>query len=914
MFLALVFTSSLVWAQSAVLVANHPVEATVLPPAGQPSPGAPLIMEITLGLRNRGALNQLLADLQNPSSPGYHRWLSSAEFDRRFGPAARDFGAVVRWLSSQGFKIHSADPGARSIQFTGPVFLVERAFGTRLAVFGDGSLYANNSDPLIPSQFAGVISAIHGLDNLGRSYPLGRAALRSLTQLSAAGPGLAPLLLAEWSDPEPEESASSQPDATVGTSGPTFGPGDLQTFYDETPQLKAGINGGKGDCAAVVGNSDFLDAAINLFNSQFGLPPSSITRVLADSANPGLTADEFEALWDQEWLHTVAPGTPITFYLGNDAKATVDGISDAIKRAVNDNKCGVINISFGFCGKADSYFTGFLDPLFAKAAAQGQSIFVAQGDAGAADVVLDPKTMNCVSGTTRNVNEIGSDPNVTSVGGTQFTPKYDPSGNDVGFVPERVWNDASGAGAGGTSRLFSKPAYQAGVTPADGKRDVPDISAGASRISPGFFVADDSGGKAVIDSGSGFGTSLGAPMWSGITKLIAQVTAARVGNLNPRLYALGKLGDSSKSGIRDVTAGNNNFNGVTGFNAVPGYDQASGWGTPDINVLVSAFQPAGVPSIGSVTSPILVGASFVINGNNFTPGSRVNFFVATATGPINEGPIKPTAQSATQLTVGVAPTVPLGEGFVDLQVVNTDKGFTVSNPAAALLQGSAKAGIPSLTGINGVPLAATSSDPSFATNNVETVVAQGATVKLDGTGFDTADGVAVDLFCACPGNKVGPFFLNPGDPGLSATQISFLIPGSGSNAPVTGPGSFVISNKGAAGAYAMKSNAVSVPIGEKISVTSVTQSGTAITVQGTGFSRLTVINFFNAQGGTAVNLGGLTGAGAAKIPLALVNANKFTFGSPAGAVPGASYVQALNPPYVPFTSTGTDPGGGFTLK
>jgi hypothetical protein len=123
-------------------------------------------------------------------------------------------------------------------------------------------------------------------------------------------------------------------------------------------------------------------------------------------------------------------------------------------------------------------------------------------------------------------------------------------------------------------------------------------------------------------------------------------------------------------------------------------------------------------------------------------------------------------------------------------------------------------------------------------------------------------------------------------------------------------------NKGADGKFSKSSNAVSVPIGQQISVTSVTQptSTSPITVSGTGFSTLTVINFFNTQGAKVVNLGGQGAGGAAKIPLAVASASKFTFAKPAGAVPGASYVQALNPPFVPFTSSGNAPGGAFTLK
>src|SRR5579883_875140 len=286
------------------------------------------------------------------------------------------------------------------------------------------------------------------------------------------------------------------------------------------------------------------------------------------------------------------------------------------------------------------------------------------------------------------------------------------------------------------------------------------------------------------------------------------------------------------------------------------------------------------PFIGSLPAVILVGSSFNIGGTDFTAGSRINFFVATSTGAINAGPLTPSGHTGTTLTVPVPATVPLGQGFVSVQVVNIDQGFASSNARGALLQGFAPAGIPSLTSINGIGLAATSSDPSFATNNVQTVVPQGTVVRLGGSGFDTKNGVAVDLFCACTGGKVGPFFINPGDPGLSSTLISFTLPSTGTNAPATGPGSFVISNAGASKSYAIKSNAVSVPIGQAISVASVTQSGTTITVNGTGFSTLTVINFFNSQSGGAVDLGGLGPGGTAKIPLTIINSDKFTFTEP----------------------------------
>lgn len=324
--------------------------------------------------------------------------------------------------------------------------------------------------------------------------------------------------------------------------------------------------------------------------------------------------------------------------------------------------------------------------------------------------------------------------------------------------------------------------------------------------------------------------------------------------------------------------------------------------------------PKPTPFISSIPKAISAGASFAIQGLRFTHGSVVNFFVATATRSINFGPLTPSSFNATRLVVPIPATISLGQGVATVQVVNTDQGFAASNTATTQLFGNPAAGFPNLTRINGVGLAATSTNPSFATDNVETVVAQGRVVTLGGNGFDTVHGVAVDLFCSCPGGKVGPFFINPGNPGLRATSISFTLPSKGASAPPTGPGSFVVSNKGSGGTFGKKSNAVSVPIGQRITVASVSQSGKVITVKGTGFSVLTVINLFNKHGAVVVNLGGLKSNGKPRIPLTVVNSTKFTLTRPAAAVPGPAYVQALNPPFVPFTSSGNAPGGSFKIK
>ena len=67
--------------------------------------------------------------------------------------------------------------------------------------------------------------------------------------------------------------------------------------------------------------------------------------------------------------------------------------------------------------------------------------------------------------------------------------------------------------------------------------------------------------------------------------------------------------------------------------------------------------PGPPPFISSVPSVILAGASFNIIGSHFSAGPKVNFFVATSSGPVNAGPLTPSFVSPTVLTVPVPATV-----------------------------------------------------------------------------------------------------------------------------------------------------------------------------------------------------------------------------------------------------------------
>ena len=77
-----------------------------------------------------------------------------------------------------------------------------------------------------------------------------------------------------------------------------------------------------------------------------------------------------------------------------------------------------------------------------------------------------------------------------------------------------------------------------------------------------------------------------SPEWAGIIADANQLAGRPLGFLNIALYELGNSRRAADS-FHDITVGNNSFApGVPGYSATPGWDLASGWGTPQTETLV----------------------------------------------------------------------------------------------------------------------------------------------------------------------------------------------------------------------------------------------------------------------------------------------------------------------------------------
>ncbi len=211
------------------------------------------------------------------------------------------------------------------------------------------------------------------------------------------------------------------------------------------------------------------------------------------------------------------------------------------------------------------------------------TVLASSGDTGAANYELNGVDLYPF----RAIGWPSSDPLVTSLGGTQL--HLDANGNRT--APDNVWNDTAllgspAAGSGGLSSVFRRPFYQDRVIRVVGRRrGTPDMSMSAA-VNGGVLVYLGFPG---VPAGYYIfgGTSEASPLFSGIVAIADQAAGHRLGLLNPYLYA---LGDGPRSGIVDITRGNNtvtftNSNGQTytvqGYDAVPGYDLASGLGTAD---------------------------------------------------------------------------------------------------------------------------------------------------------------------------------------------------------------------------------------------------------------------------------------------------------------------------------------------
>jgi hypothetical protein len=341
----------------------------------------------------------------------------------------------------------------------------------------------------------------------------------------------------------------------------------LRSAYDV---VRAGSDG-NGLTIATVQFSGWDSSDLSTYAAAAGVAMPSVTQVSVNGFSPTNTSNggDYEVALDQEVLLAAAPKAAQRIYFA--ANTTVEAVA-LYSRIATDAEAGLVDVvstSWGMCepwADDDAGSRASMESALARIVAAGATVFAASGDLGAYDCSSEEAPDSRVT-----VDFPAVSPSVVGVGGTRLT-------GTTGAWTETVWSEpAAGefkgyAGGGGQSSSVPRPSWQAALPQSGTKRLVPDIAAMADPGAGFGFYAGSLGGWLL-----GGGTSAAAPLVAG--HLAATLSSAGrttgVGDLHDEIYA-------NPAAFRDVTVGSNLV-----YNAVAGYDLASGMGSPRWSALAA---------------------------------------------------------------------------------------------------------------------------------------------------------------------------------------------------------------------------------------------------------------------------------------------------------------------------------------
>jgi subtilase family serine protease len=550
---------------------------------------------VWLNVHNKAALDSLVQQMYDKDSPNYHHWLTMDQYKTQFAPTAKEAALVRDFLTSHNMKVSMIDQNNHFVLAQTRVGDAQKAFNVQInrAMFNGVVHRVASSEAKVAGPASELVAAVQGLSDIeystnvslaanpatGQAYPGVPATSAGADGLFFSGQCLFPPQSVNFNTAGTFPSASyfgntyGAPitNTALGTLPPcAYDSAQLQTAYGLTPLYNKGLTGA-GQTIVIVdafGSNTIVQDA-NIFSELNGLPaltPSNFQ--IIDSAGPntatctatnGCIAGnwQIETSLDVEWAHAMAPGANIVLVLGpNSRLASLDAANlFAIENGLGNvlsNSFGTTEIRLVDLNPADLVVENSISEL---AASLGISQHVSSGDSGD-NLAFDNAAfgINSVS-----VSANADSPFVTGIGGTStFLDKHNNIELQTGWgnnataiafgaaapipplVPPVPLGFLGGAG-GGTSVVYAKPAFQHRLP---GQfRLVPDISMDADpQTGVEVIVTPDSipGDETLVFVVGG--TSLSAPMFSGVWAIADQANAAigggSLGQAAPLLYEL----------------------------------------------------------------------------------------------------------------------------------------------------------------------------------------------------------------------------------------------------------------------------------------------------------------------------------------------------------------------------------------
>jgi len=526
------------------------------------------------------ALKATVANVSNPHSGSYRRFVTAAQYHARYDPTSASLNLVKQWLRDNGLTATGVEPSRRYIVVKGTVAAAQKAFGVAINRYNhDGKLVQANAAPLtVPVAIASSVLTVTGLDTTPRiikhhvappspGFANARPCSLSYGQLLASKK-------ADFRTPLPKFKGRTLPYSVCGYTGPQY-----RAAYEDS--LSAGLDG-TGATVAITDAyaSPTIAADANRYATTHGdgaYAKGQLAQVVPrkfNSEDVCVPSDWYgEETLDVEAVHAMAPGAKIRYYAS--ASCFDNDFLTTLAKVVDQNKAQIVSNSWGDLeAVASTDNIAAYQEIFLQGALQGISFMFSSGDDGDELETAGQKQADYPA----------SDPYITSVGGTS-----DAIGPDGSFTFQTGWgtqrydlNAAQsgwtfngflyGAG-GGVSALFNRPVYQNGVVPTSfgNGRAVPDVGLDADPTT-GMLV----GQTQTFPDGVRYGeyriggTSLASPLFAGMTALLLQHAGGGLGLLNPTIY--GQAGKGTFTDIKGSPpdAGNVRVDFVNGVSPADG--------------------------------------------------------------------------------------------------------------------------------------------------------------------------------------------------------------------------------------------------------------------------------------------------------------------------------------------------------
>ncbi len=515
---------------------------------GPSDPAEVVEFQVALRVPGRADLDRFLAQVHDPASPEYREYLSPERFAARFGLPDDAVAGVVEWLERAGLEVVGRDAGRTFLSVRGRVADVNALFRIELVDYVDeklGAYHAPEGEPRIDASVQDAVAGVAGLDTL---------------------PHIRPMFVPPLAD----------------VPIPGMRPRDGALAYDYAPLHDAGITG-EGQTIAIVSFDSFMPSDVAAFDREVGITgPPVEQRPVPDDYVPEVGPGSDEVNLDIDVIRAIAPAAQIIDY----EAATSTGFVPVIAAILDDARADIVSISWGGCEiDYPEVARALVDIQLDRAFAQGVSIFAASGDTGA---------FSCAHHRDEADERLSTvypsvSPSVVSVGGTFLWVREDGS-----YLREAAWEWSlrKVATGGGPSSSYPRPEWQVapGIDTASGAfRQTPDV-AGPADPESGYVTVYTPFGETAPVIGAASGTSAAAPFWAGSMILARQLAeregAGPLGALGPLLYQLAST-EASPPLFHDVTLGGNLLEA-----AGPGWDAATGLGSPDVTALANAIVEA----------------------------------------------------------------------------------------------------------------------------------------------------------------------------------------------------------------------------------------------------------------------------------------------------------------------------------